>query len=129
VVDVASAAREWAVTWERAWPQHDGSAIARLYADDAAYRSHPLRDPHPGGALAYTRWAFSDEEEVSCWFGAPIVSGERAAVEWWATMLEGGRPVTLIGTTVLRFGPEGKVMEHRDYWLIEDGHQRPYEGW
>jgi len=128
-MDVDGAARNWAATWERAWPIRDAEAIARLYADDAAYRAHPLRDPHPGGALAYARWAFSDEDEVSCWFGAPIASGDRAAVEWWATLLEGGRPVTLMGTTVLRFGRDGKVVEHRDYWVVEEGRRAPYAGW
>lgn len=128
-MNVESAAKTWASTWARAWPQRDAGTIARLYADEAVYRSHPLRDPHPGGALAYTRWAFADEDEVCCWFGDPIVSGQRAAVEWWATLLEGGRPVTLIGTTVLRFGPDGKVIEHRDYWLTDEGHRSPYAGW
>jgi hypothetical protein len=128
-MDVESAAKTWASTWERAWPERDAAAIARLYADEVSYRSHPLRDPHPGGALAYTQSAFADEDEVSCWFGVPIVSGQRAAVEWWATLLEGGRPVTLIGTTVLQFGPDGKVIEHRDYWLMEEGHRFPYAGW
>jgi hypothetical protein len=128
-MDVESAAKTWAATWERAWPERDAAAIARLYADEVSYRSHPLRDPQPGGALAYTQWAFADEDEVSCWFGVPIVSGQRAAVEWWATLLEGGRPVTLIGTTVLRFGPDGKVIEHRDYWLMDEGHRSPYAGW
>ena len=128
-MDVESAAKTWASTWERAWPERDAAAIARLYADEVSYRSHPLRDPQPGGALAYTQSAFADEDEVSCWFGVPIVSGQRAAVEWWATLLEGGRPVTLIGTTVLRFGPDGKVIEHRDYWLMEEGHRSPYAGW
>jgi hypothetical protein len=37
--------------------------------------------------------------------------------------------VTLIGTTVLRFGPDGKVIDHRDYWLMEEGHRSPYAGW
>jgi hypothetical protein len=128
-MDIEGAAKTWAATWERAWPARDAVAIARLYDDEALYRSHPLRDPHPGGALGYTRSVFPDEDEVSCWFGAPIVSGERAAVEWWATLLEDGLPVTLIGTTVLRFGPGGKVIDHRDYWVREEGRQSPYSGW
>jgi hypothetical protein len=128
-VDVENAAKTWASTWERAWRERDATTIASLYADDAVYRSHPLRDPHPGGALGYTRSVFAEEDDISCWFGAPIVSGDRAAVEWWAALLEDGRPVTLIGTTVLRFGPDDKVIDHRDYWLTEEGRRSPYADW
>lgn len=128
-VDCKEAARRWAETWERAWPAKDVEAIAGLYAEDAAYRSHPLRDPHPGGAAAYVRWAFEQEDDLRCWFGEPVAGGDRAAVEWWAALREEGRDVTLIGTTVLRFSPDGLVVDHRDYWLMDDGRREPYAGW
>jgi hypothetical protein len=35
----------------------------------------------------------------------------------------------LVGTIVLTFSPEGEVVEHRDYWLMEEGHRPPYRGW
>jgi hypothetical protein len=25
------------------------------------------------------------EENIECWFGQPMVSGDRAAVDWWAS--------------------------------------------
>jgi ketosteroid isomerase-like protein len=37
-MDAETAARRWAETWSRAWPQRDGEAIAALYADSAVYR-------------------------------------------------------------------------------------------
>ena len=123
------AAHRWAETWERAWPAKDVDAIADLYAKDAQYRAHPLRDPHPGGARGYTTWAFAEEEAIECHFGQPIVEGDRAAVEWWATLREGGRDVTLIGTSVLRFEADGRVVDHRDYWLEGQGRREPYAGW
>jgi hypothetical protein len=129
LVDVEEAARRWARTWERAWPRKDPEAIAELYADGAIYRSHPMRDPESGSALGYTRSQFEIEESIECRFGAPITSGDRAAVEWWASWLENGRDLTLAGTTVLRFDPEGRVVEHVDYWVEREGRIAPFSGW
>lgn len=128
-VDARDAADRWARTWERAWTEKDVEAIAALYAADVEYRAHPLREPHAGGARGYVLWAFADEEGVRCRFGAPIVSGDRAAVEWWATLREAGSEVTLVGVSVLRFGADGLVVEQRDHWHQGEGRQDPYPGW
>ena len=128
-MDVVEAAQRWKQTWERGWPAKDAEAIAALYADGAAYRSHPMRDPEPGAALGYTSRQFPLEEAIECRFGDPIAAGERAAVEWWASWVEGEREMTLAGTTVLRFDAEGRVVEHVDYWVEREGRIAPFDGW
>jgi hypothetical protein len=73
---------------------------------------------------------FSSEEDVDFWFGEPITGGDRAAVEYWAVILEqGGHISTLAGTVVLCFADDGLVVEHRDYWTLEEGRRPPYGGW
>ena len=52
-----------------------------------------------------------------------------AAVEWWASYREAGTKVTLAGTTVLRFGRDGLVAEHVDYWIEGSGRTAPFPGW
>jgi hypothetical protein len=128
-MDVEEAAQRWAATWERAWPARDADAIASLYAEGATYRSHPMRAPEPGSALGYTSREFALEDRIECRFGSPIAAGDRAAVEWWASWVEDGREVTLAGTTVLRFGGDGRVVEHVDYWTERDGRVEPYATW
>jgi hypothetical protein len=131
-VDTHEAARAWIDGYARAWKARDAELAGQLYAEDAIYRSHPFRDPHHGraGMLEYTRWAFSSEEDADCWFGEPIVQGDRAAVEYWAVILElGGGISTLAGSVVLRFREDGKVTEHRDYWALEQTRRTPYDGW
>ncbi len=128
-MDVEEAARRWARTWERAWPAEDTEAIAALYAEGATYRSHPMRDPEAGGALGYTTRQFALEDRTECRFGSPIASGDRAAVEWWATLIEEGREETLAGTTVLRFDGDGRVVEHVDYWVERGGRVEPFATW
>lgn len=124
-------ARRWAEAYQRAWAALDAEAAAALYAEDAVDYSAPFRPPNVGreGVLAYTRQAFGSEEEQEVWFGEPFEAGDRAAVEWWATMLEDGRQVTLAGCTMLRFRPDGLVAESRNYWHMEDGRRLPPKGW
>ena len=128
-MDAREAARRWAETWERAWPAKDAEAIAALYAGDAVYRSHPVRDPEDGGALGYTTRQFALESEIRCRFGEPIVDGDRAAVQWWASWIEAGDEVTIVGATVLRFDEDGLVVDHVDHWVETVGGREPYEGW
>ena len=49
IVDVQSAARRWAETWERAWPAKQSADIAALYHEAASYRSSPFREAEGRG--------------------------------------------------------------------------------
>jgi hypothetical protein len=118
--DARTAARRWADTWAQAWPAKDVEAIAALYAPGADFRSHPFREPEDAGE--YVRRAFAEEQgESECRFGEPLVDADRAAVEYRAVLVYEGREMTLAGTTLLRFRPDGLVVEHRDYWALEEG--------
>jgi len=57
------------------------------------------------------------------------VSGERAAVEWWASWTEQGQELTYAGVTVLHFDAQGQVVEHRDYDNHIERRERPYVAW
>jgi ketosteroid isomerase-like protein len=126
----AAAARRWAETWQSAWEAQDVGAVVALYAEDTVFSSQPFRTPFRGaaGVREYVAHAFAEEEDVRAWFGEPVVQGERAAVEWWASMRENGRDVTFAGTSVLRFDGEGLVVEQRDTWNETEGHAPP-PGW
>jgi hypothetical protein len=126
-MDALEAARRWAETWERAWPDHDVDSIAALYAADGSYRSYAFRDATT--ADRYLPETFAAEADVECRFGDPIAAGDRAAVEWWASWVEDGRTLTMAGTSVLRFDADGQVVDQRDYWNETDGRLPPYDGW
>jgi ketosteroid isomerase-like protein len=128
-VDVSDAAERWARVWEAGWQAADVAAIAALYAPDASYRSHPHRPPEDGGAAGFTRRTFATESAVRCRFARPIAQGDRAAVEWWAVLVDDGAPITLTGTTVLTFDADGLVVAHVDYWVQADGTVEPFPGW
>jgi hypothetical protein len=126
-VDTAAAARRWAETWASAWPRLDADAIAALYAHEHAYRALAFREPTT--AQRYLSENFAVESQVECWFGEPIVSGDRAAVQWWGTWVEADAHLTLAGTTVLRFGEGGLIVDHRDYWNEVERREAPYADW
>ena len=125
-VETPEAARRWVEGWAKAWPAADADAVAALYATNAKFRSEPFRelqDPR-----AYAEWAFSEQDEATCWFGAPIVAGDRAVVEYWAVVRFEGRDETIAGIAMIRFRPDGLVAEQHDYWNAHAGRVQPRDG-
>ena len=55
--------------------------------------------------------------------------GTRAAVEWWASLVQEAAEVTLSGTTILTFDSDGFVVDHIDYWVQSEGRLAPLTGW
>jgi len=111
--------------WARAWPAGDVEAIGALYAVDVIFYSHPFRDRQ--APREYVAWAFADQAEAECAFGEPVVDGDRAAVDWWAAVTAAdGTVETIAGTSLLRFGEDGLVVEQRDAWAAVPGrHELP----
>ena len=118
-----AAARAWVEAWSRAWPIRDTDAVAALYADNVVFYSHPFRESQ--APADYAAWAFADQSEAECRFGEPVVSGDRAAVDWWAAITSSdGSIETIAGTSLLRFGDDGLVVEQRDVWASAPGRQQ-----
>ena len=130
-METAEAARRWARTWQLGWESLDADAIVALYRADARHSSAPFREPGNGiaGVRAYVEKSFREESKVRAWFGEPLIDGERAAVAWWATMVEDGRGISLAGTSVIRFDEAGLVMSQWDTWNQADGRIEPLPGW
>ncbi len=126
-VETEAAAQRWIETWAYAWPAKDADAIASLYADDTAFRSQPFRDLQ--SPRAYAEWTFSEQDEAECWFGEPVIEGDRVAIEYWGIVRFEGRDETIAGIAFVRFGPDGLVAEQRDCWNSQQGRAEPPPGW
>lgn len=127
-MDAEAAARAWIDTWTRSWRAKDPELLAPVYAEDCVFRSHPFRESQ--APLEYARWAFEEEEgEPEVWMGKPLVAGSRAAIEWWAVVIENGEQVSLAGTSWLRFAEEGRVVDQHDYWNEASGRVSPWANW
>lgn len=111
----AEAARRWAAVWTEAWPAADLDAIVALYTPGAGYWSHPFRAQTT--AREYLEEVFAEQAAAECRFGDPVVSGDRAAVDWWGVITaRDGSVETVAGTSLLRFDSSGLVLEQRDAW-------------
>ena len=130
-METVEAARRWASVWRSGWESKDTDSIVALYAADARHWSAPFREPGIGqdAVRAYLQASFDEEDDIRAWFDEPVVEGDRAAVAWWATMLEVGRETTLAGTSVLRFDAAGLVVSQWDSWNQTDGRQEPTPDW
>jgi ketosteroid isomerase-like protein len=120
--------KRWAEGYRLAWENGDPDAAAALYAPDCVFRSAPFREPEP--PIEYTRRVFPEARAEGVLFGEPVEEGDRAAVEWWASLVSpDGKQQTLAGCSMLRFDDEGLVVEARDYWHLEPGRRPPPPGW
>ncbi len=64
-----------------------------------------------------------------CRFGEPIVDGDRASIQWWASLREPEREVTYAGTSTLTFDADGLVVNEWDSWNEAPGRHEPPDGW
>jgi hypothetical protein len=126
-VETEAAVSAWIDGWSRAWPAADVELVASLYAEGARFRSQPFRDLQD--PRAYAEWAFSEQDEAECWFGEPVVEGDRATVEYWGVVRFQGEDETIAGTAMLRFGPDGLVVDQRDTWNAQPGRIEPPAAW
>jgi hypothetical protein len=124
-----AAAYRWLEGWALGWATHDVDLIASLYVEGPVQRSEPFREADE--PARYAAWAFADEERAEVWFAEPSVTGaDSAACEWWAISTGAdGSIVTLAGVSLLRFAPDGRVEDQRDYWSQRAGAHRPWPGW
>jgi ketosteroid isomerase-like protein len=130
-MDAVDAGRRWADTWLRGWMARDVEAVAALYHPDVLYAGEPFREPLRGigEVRGYFVRTFGEEDEVRAWFAKPVVDGQHASIEWWATLLEDGAETTLVGTSTLRFDADGLVVEQRDTWNQASERVTPPETW
>ena len=123
--------RSWLEGYRRAWEDRDADAAAALFAVDSTYRSNIFEEPYRGrdGVHAYWTEVTRTQEDVRVLMGAPFVDGDRAAAEFWTTMVNDGAEITLPGCLLLRFGRDGLCMALREYWHVQPGRVEPPPGW
>ncbi|WP_433788429.1 nuclear transport factor 2 family protein [Actinoplanes sp. CA-252034] len=123
-------ARDWAATWRTGWPAQGVEALAALHAPHGDHRAGIGRHFRGrDGLRAYLEECFAEETRpAEVWFAEPVVTGSTASVEYWAITWPGGAPLTIAGCTILLFGPDGLVVEARDYSHAEAGEIRPHSG-
>ena len=121
----------WIEAYGRAWETGDENLMVSLFTEDANYRSSPFREPFRGHdeIRAYSHRNAGTQRDKRVRMGRPFVDGNRVAVEWWTTMVDGGEAVTLPGCLLLRFEADGRCSDLREYWHVEPGTREPFADW
>jgi len=122
---------EWLAAYRQAWMTRDADAAAVLFTPDATYAEQPYQDAFVGSKGVREYWArvTATQANVELAYGTPITVGSRTAVEWWATLTNGGVPVTLAGSFMLTFDASGRCKALREYWHFVEGTKGPKTGW
>ncbi|HWK19552.1 MAG TPA: nuclear transport factor 2 family protein [Microbacteriaceae bacterium] len=123
--------QRWLDDYRTAWVERDPEAAAALFTEDATYQDQPYEEPYRGrdGVREYWTKVTSTQSDIRMSYGTPIVSGDRAAVEWWVTLKNDGFELTLAGEFYLVFDPSGLVRVLREYWHFGEGAKTPIAGW
>lgn len=123
--------KNWAEAYRVAWEQADSEAVADLFTDDATYRDKIFEEPNQGrqGVIDYWTRVTGPQSNATVLMGEPLISGNRADIEFWTTMAFDGAPTTLAGCLLLDFDDNGKCTALREYWHLGEGTQQPPPGW
>jgi len=123
---------QWIERYRRAWETADADEVVDLFTPDAAYLSSVFREPYLGSDAIRQYWqrGAGAQREVAVRMGRPIMTGDRVAVEWWATMIDPDEgEITLPGCLLLRFAPDGRCQDLWEYWQVQPGRHDPPAGW
>jgi nuclear transport factor 2 (NTF2) superfamily protein len=128
---VSTTVQQWLEGYRTAWEGRDADAAAALFTEDARYRQQPYEDPHRGRQGVHDYWTTvtATQSDIRLRYGTPVVTGNRAAVEWWATLKNDGVGITLAGEFLLVFDESGLVRDLREYWHFAEGELEPPAGW
>jgi hypothetical protein len=128
---IAGSHGEWLERYRRAWMTKDAAAARDLFTPDAVYREGPFDAPFAGSQAIADYWSrvTATQRDVELRYGRPVAEGNRVAVEWWATLVNGDAPYTLAGEFLLRFAGDGRCEELREYWILKEGTIEPSDGW
>jgi hypothetical protein len=121
----------WIEEYFRAWRERDPDRAAALFTEDAIYRSEPCREVHSGREAIWRYWhdATATQSDIEIRVGQPLVAPEAVVVEWWVTLAMEGEVATIPGCLLLRFAPDGRCFELREYWNLNQGRHEPPAGW
>jgi hypothetical protein len=121
----------WLDGYREAWVRRDPAAAAALFTEDATYQEEPYAAPFVGRDAIAGYWSevTATQSDIEVHYGTPLVVGNRVAVEWWTTLTNAGAEVTLAGSFMLRFAPDGRCAELREYWHAGGGRREPSADW
>ena len=132
-------AAAWTEAYLAAWRARDPAAAGRLFSEGAVYEVIPgvADQTYTGRAAIEAYWAevTSAQSDITTRAGAPVVTGNRAAVEVWVTLRiagfdpPGGDWATIVEANLLTFDRAGLCTRNTEYYQLLTGRVAPPPGW
>jgi uncharacterized protein (TIGR02246 family) len=133
------AAAQWMQGYLQAWETRDADAVVKLFTPNGVYQSIPgvSSQTFVGRRAIHKYWVdvTRPQSMIHGIQGAPIVTGNRAAIEIWVTFRDpvynpkGRHMITLLETNVVTFVKSGLAAKNVEYWNIIPGVHSPPPGW
>lgn len=90
--------------------------VGEVYAPDARFKD-PFNDVTGHVAIRQVfAHMFESVEEPRFRVVNRVCQGDQAVLEWVFSLRLRGSPIDVCGASMLRFGADGRVRLHRDYW-------------
>lgn len=108
------------VAWWEGLTRERVADLAQVYAPDASFRD-PFNDARGLEAIARIFDHMYDQlDEPRFLIRETLLEGDRAVLVWdFEFRMKRWKPGTvqsIHGLSLVRFGPDGRVADHRDYW-------------
>lgn len=94
----------------------DVQHIGALYTPDAYFKD-PFNEVRGAEAIGriFTQM-FARVDAPRFFVREMAADGDAAFLTWDFVFQRNGRPLSIHGATLLKFGPDGRIAFHRDYW-------------
>jgi ketosteroid isomerase-like protein len=105
--------------YRAAWISNVPSEVAALFAEDAVYSVSPFTEPWIGRDEIVRRWVAGIQQDVEMTYDVLAADGDRAIIHWHVFTRNVGDPVRVEydGVLVVRFAPDGRCSEHREWYF------------
>jgi uncharacterized protein (TIGR02246 family) len=105
--------------FREAWISNESAAVAALFTEDAVYSIDAFAEPWRGREEIVRRWTAGISQEVAMTYELVAVDGDIAVVHWHVFTQNVGDPIRVEydGVIHLRFAPDGRCREHREWFF------------
>ena len=113
------AVERWMESYRAAWISNVPSEVAALFTEDAVYAVSPFTEPWTGRDEIVRRWVAGIQQDVELTYEVLSVIDDQAIIHWHVLTRNVGDPVRVEydGVLVLRFEPDGRCSEHREWYF------------
>ena len=113
------AIERWMEAYRAAWISNVPGEVEALFTEDAVYTVSPFAEPWIGREQIVRRWVAGIRQDVEITYEVLSINGDQAIIHWHVFTRNVGDPVRVEydGVLVLRFVPDGRCSEHREWYF------------